>query len=200
VASRLTEEVYRPAVVFTVGNDLVQGSARSIAEFDIVSAFDECEDLLPRYGGHPRAAGFMAPIANLPKIKQRLLEIAQRQLTGVELRPTLSIDAELPLSQLDVQVFQLVDRFAPFGQENRVPVFLGRGVNVLDSRAAGQNQDHLRLKLRQGNVVWDGIGFNLGDRLKEVTPRIDVVYSLKVDHWGGQDLLQLNVLDFAAAN
>jgi single-stranded-DNA-specific exonuclease len=129
-----------------------------------------------------------------------LLEIAGKRLAGLELHPTLTIDADLPLSQLDAKAFQIVDMFAPFGQENRVPVFLGRGVSVLDFRAAGQNQDHLRFKLRQGNVVWDGIGFNLGDRLKEVTPRIDVVYNLKVDHWGGQDLLQLNVLDFAAAN
>lgn len=197
VAGRLTEEFYRPTVVFSFADDVVHGSARSIPEFDMVSAFEECQDLMLRFGGHPRAAGFAAAMDNLSSLQQRLLRIAERQLAGLDLNPTLTIDAELPLSAVDEEVFQLVGEFAPFGQENPAPVFVGQGVSVLDCRAVGQNQDHLRFKLRHGNVVWDGISFNLGARLGEVTPGIDVVYSLKVDHWGGQDLLQLSILDFA---
>jgi single-stranded-DNA-specific exonuclease len=64
----------------------------------------------------------------------------------------------------------------------------------------GNNEEHLRLKLRQGDTVWDAVGFGLGNYLAEALSPIDVVYNLEMDQWRGKDRLRLNILDFTATN
>jgi len=199
IAGRLAEEFYRPVIVLRQGRDISGGSARSIPEFDIIAAFRECQDILLRFGGHPMAAGFALPTENLTRFQQRLLHIAADQLSGVDLHPFLTIEADIPLSAINGEVFKLVERFAPFGSGNPLPVFLSRGVKVVDCHPVGNGSQHLRLKLRQGEIMWRGIGFDLGNLLAEVTPEIDIVYNLAVDQWGGQKMLELNILDFAPA-
>ncbi|MCX6000627.1 MAG: single-stranded-DNA-specific exonuclease RecJ [Chloroflexi bacterium] len=199
VAGRLAEEFYRPAVVLEIGEGGAKGSARSIPEFDMVSALAECRDVLLRFGGHPMAAGFALQTENLGQFRQRMLDVAARQLSAVDLRPSLTVEADMPLSAINSEVLKLVEKFAPFGSGNPVPVFLSRRVKVLDCAVAGNGAKHLKLKLKQKGVVWRSIGFDLGHLAAEVTPEVDLVYSLTVDRWGGQEMLSLNVLDFAPA-
>lgn len=199
IAGRLAEEFYRPVIVLRQGRDISGGSARSIPEFDIVAALRECQDILLRFGGHPMAAGFALPNENLTQFQQRLLHIAAERLSGVDLHPFLTIEADIPLSAINGEVFKLVQRFAPFGSGNPLPVFLSRGVKVVDCHPVGNGSQHLRLKLRQGEIMWRGIGFDLGRLLAEVTPEIDLVYNLAVDQWGAEEMLELNILDFAPA-
>ena len=199
IAGRLREEFYRPVIVLRQGQDISGGSARSIPEFDVTVALKECRELLLRFGGHPTAAGFALATKNLVPFQQRLLHTAATQLAGVELYPSLTIESEIPLSTINGRLFKLIESFAPFGQGNPQPIFLSRKVKVLDHYTAGGESQHLKLKLRQGEMVWQGIGFNLGSLISEVTTEIDVVYNLAVDHWSGEDMLTLNILDFAPA-
>lgn len=197
VASRLSEEFYRPAVVARVGERMSSGSCRSIPEFNITLALSRCSHLLSHFGGHSRAAGFSLPTKNLPRLQQLLVEIATADLAGVDLRPRLDIDAELSLSRLSGNVFPAMQRLAPFGQGNAAPAFLSRGIEVLDCRTMGGDGEHLRLKLKQGGTVWDAVGFRLGNYRSEISSVLDVVYNLEVDSWGGAERLRLNILDFA---
>ena len=194
VAGKLVDEFYRPVVIMKLDGESVKGSARSIPGFDIVTALTECQDLLIRFGGHSQAAGFVTPRANLERLQQRLLEIAARQLADVDLRPALIIDAMLPLSSLGRETYKVVSKLAPFGQGNQAPVFLSEKVKVMDSRIVGGGGKHLKLKLRDGQILWDAIAFDLGDR--ELSTYLDIVYNLEADHWNGRDQLRLNVLDF----
>jgi len=83
VAGRLTEEFYRPAVVVELGAEESRGSARSIPEFNITAALDQCSDLLVKYGGHAAAAGFTVANDNLKRVREHLKELAAEQLDGV---------------------------------------------------------------------------------------------------------------------
>ena len=74
VASRLTEIYFRPAVVLTRTDDMVTGSARSVAGFDVYSAIDSCRDLLENFGGHTYAAGLSLRVENVPAFKRRFEE------------------------------------------------------------------------------------------------------------------------------
>jgi single-stranded-DNA-specific exonuclease len=197
IAGRLAEEFYRPAIVYELRESTASGSARSIPEFDVVSALSQCRDLLDRFGGHPGAAGFALPRENLEPLQQRLLDIAGRQLAGIDLRPHLTIDAALPLSSIGGKTYRLMDRFAPFGHENPLPVFLSRRVGVVDHYTIGNASQHLKLRLRDGRITWKAIGFDLGSLATEIAPEIDVVYNLVIDRWNGDEALELNVLDFA---
>jgi single-stranded-DNA-specific exonuclease len=194
VAGKLVDEFYRPVVVLKLDGESVKGSARSIPAFDIVAALAECRDLLTRFGGHSQAAGFVTPRANVERLQRQLQGIAARELADADLRPALIIDCVLPLSSLGREIHRMLSRLAPFGQGNQEPVFLSEKVKVVDSRIVGGSGKHLKLKLRDGQVVWDAIAFDLGDR--ELSTYLDIVYNLKADHWNGREQLRLNVLDF----
>ncbi|MFH0769679.1 MAG: single-stranded-DNA-specific exonuclease RecJ [Chloroflexota bacterium] len=199
VASRLSEEFYRPAVVIRTGEQYSSGSCRSIPEFNIILALSQCSNLFYHFGGHAQAAGFLMPTRNLPRLEQALLQMATTQLEGVDLHPKLDIDAEVSLSDLGGNTFPMIQKLAPFGAGNPVPTFLTRGVEVIDCRTMGENSEHLRLKLRQGGMVWDGVGFGLGNYRTEASSPLDIVYNLAVDRWNGEERLRLNILDFAAS-
>ena len=199
VAGRLAEEFYRPAVVVGIGKRTSSGSCRSIPEFNIIEALNGCGDLFSQFGGHAQAAGFVIPTRSLPQLRERLLEMATGQLAGVDLRPRLDIDAEVALADLTGDSYQSIQRLAPFGQGNPLPTFLTRRVEVVDCRTMGSGGDHIRLKLRQGGIVWDAVGFGMGGEPPKVSAPLDVVYNLELDHWGGRATLRLNMLDFAPA-
>ena len=199
VAGRLAEEFYRPAIVVRTGKLTSSGSCRSIPEFNIILALNQCSSLFSQFGGHAQAAGFVLPTRNLPRLQQSLLEMATSQLAGVDLRPKLDIDAEVTLPDLTGNTFQAMQQLAPFGQGNPAPTFLSRKVEVVECRTMGSNGEHLRLKLKQGDTLWDGVSFGMGESLAEVSSCIDIVYNLEIDRWGGEETLRLNILDFAPA-
>ena len=199
LAGRLSEERYRPAVVVAVEGDLASASARSIPEFNLASALEECSDLLVRHGGHPRAAGFVAQTNVLPALRSRLSEIAQRELGHLSLQPTIHIDAHVRLSTLNFETLRFFEELAPFGEGNPAPVFITKGASVLDASRIGNGGQHLRLRLKHDGAVWNAIGFGLGDAWQEGTELIDVVFSLGLDRWNGKEAMRLVVQDFRPA-
>jgi single-stranded-DNA-specific exonuclease len=194
VAQRLCEEFYRPVVVTKMGKELSVSSARSVVEFDITVALDQCASLLKRHGGHAKAAGFTATNENLRLVRSKLSRIAAEELAGRELRPTLDIDAELPLNELTPEHFSLFQQLEPLGAGNPEPLLFSRNVEVRSKRVAGDK--HLKLTLKDGRFVWDAIGFYIGDRLNEVGPLLDVVYTPQLHSFRSEEELQLRVEDF----
>ena len=198
VASKLVDEFYKPAIIISLGPESCQGSCRSIAEFDVVSALAECQDLLVAFGGHPAAAGFTVARKNLAKLEERIVNLATDQLGHLELRPELVIDAELPLSVFSGETFNLIQDMSPFGSGNPKPTFLTRGAEVVECRNFGNQGEWLRLKLKQGNVTWQAVDFGSHRRSEGVPSHIDIVYHLEKKYWNGEEVLSLNLLDFAA--
>ena len=197
VASKLSGEFYRPAIVIKTGELVSSGSCRSIPEFDIILALNQCRHLLSQFGGHSQAAGFTLLTKNLARLRQALLPLAANQLAGVDLRPHLDIDAEVTLHDLTGDTFPTIQQLAPFGHGNPLPTFVSRGVEVTDCRTMGSNGEHLRMRLKQGGTVWDGVGFGMGNLLSEASSPLNIVYNLEIDRWGGEERLRLNILDFA---
>jgi single-stranded-DNA-specific exonuclease len=199
VAGKLADEFYHPAVVIQVGDELSHGSCRSIPEFNIAHAISQCAELLSRHGGHAQAAGFTLPTKNLPLLEEKLCQIASHELAQLDLRPQLEIDAPMRFSELGATTFELLQKMSPFGKGNPAPIFLTRGVRVADSRTMGSNGQHLRLKLKQANVIWEAVAFGVGERVMEMQLPLDIVYNLEQDEWNGETHLRLNLLDFAGS-
>jgi len=197
VAGKLADEFYKPAIIINLGPESCQGSCRSIAEFDIVSALAECHDLLTAFGGHPLAAGFTVTRQNLAQLEERITGLAMDQLGRLDLRPELVIDAELPLSTFSGETFNLIQKLSPFGRGNPQPTFLTRQVEVTECRNFGNQGEWLRLKLKQGNVTWQAVDFESQRKQEEIPSHIDIVYNLGKSHWNGEEVLSLNLLDFA---
>ena len=199
LASRLVDEHYRPAVVVALDGDVGRGSARSIPEFNLASALEECQDLFTRFGGHPRAAGFVIPRENLPALQEQLQAVAQRELAHLSLQPTISIDAHVRLTSLTGENFQFFRDLAPYGEGNQAPVFITRGVKVVDVMRLGAKGQHLKLKLKHGGALWDAMAFGQGEAWDDETDLLDVVYSVGVDHWRGSDTMRMIIEDFRPA-
>jgi len=198
VAGRLAEQHGRPAIVYETGETLSRGSARSIEGFDITAALRSEGHRFVQFGGHRQAAGFTAETGRLPDIKEALLALAADQLAGVDHSPTIRIDAELPVRLLGGEEIRWLSKLAPFGQTNPEPTFLSRGVRVAESKVMGADGAHLRLKLKDGPVVWPGIAFGFGELSPGPGSVLDVVYSLKAER-GTEGALELQVKDFAPA-
>ena len=196
VASRLVEEHYRPAVVVALDGNLGRGSARSIPEFNLASALTECHDLFERFGGHPQAAGFVIDKEGLPALRERLLAIALRELSHLHLEPTLRIDAHVRLNSVTGPNFQFLQDLGPYGADNPAPVFLTKGVEVVDVHKMGSLGQHLRLKLKHGGALWDAVAFGQGDAWQPDIDVLDVVYNVGIDRWQGRETQRMLIEDF----
>ncbi len=199
VASRLVETYYRPAIVFQRGDEQSRASCRSIPEFHITRALDECADLLVRHGGHAMAAGFTVDNRNINLLHERLAQIAAATFDGQNLRPTLRIDQELDLDDLSANLAQAIQALEPTGQENPAAIFMSRGLEVLDCRTVGKDDKHLKLKLGHLGKSIDAIGFRMGDWAGKMPLSIDVAYHLEMNEWNGYRRLQMRLLDIRPA-
>jgi single-stranded-DNA-specific exonuclease len=200
VAGRVAEEFFRPAIVMEQGETESRGSCRSIPQFDITNALDQCADLLVRHGGHALAAGFTVLNENIDALKSKLLQIAENALQGQDLRPTLDIDAELDVHQLSEALVGEFSLLEPTGHDNPQPVFMTRNVRVLEHRTVGKDSKHLKLRIaRAGQPPLDAIGFGLGEWATQMPGRLDVAYHLEINEWNDRQYLQMNLQDVRAA-
>ena len=198
-ASRLTEQYYRPAIIASVGEVYTRGSCRSIPEFHITQALDQCKELLEHHGGHAMAAGFTVRNENLETLIDRIRSIAQEQLEDLDLRPKIFADAEIPLSELKPDLLKYLNWLQPTGMGNPIPIFMSRGLKVTRQRAIGADGAHLKMAVTDGRITYDAIAFRQGHWLAKLPPLIDMMYSFELNEFNGQVSLQLNVKDIRPA-
>ncbi|MCL4272477.1 MAG: single-stranded-DNA-specific exonuclease RecJ [Anaerolineales bacterium] len=200
-ASRLTEKYYRPAIVASKAEEETRGSCRSIPEFHITDALDQCADLLVRHGGHAAAAGFTVRNENLPELVARLKAIAEEKLSGEELKPTVTADAEVSLTDIRPELYETCLRYLePTGYGNQEARFVARNVKVKNSRTVGADSKHLKLSLEdEKGFTHDAIGFRLGDWHKAMPAHVDVLFTYEPNEYNGRVNYQLNLKDLRAA-
>ncbi len=200
VAGRLTEEFSRPAIVMEEGAHESRASCRSIPQFDITEALDQCAALLVRHGGHAQAAGFTVLNSNIGALRERLTAIAEEALTGQDLRPMLDIDAELETRDLNLSLAEELTLLEPTGHGNPVPVFVSKGLKVIEARTVGKDDRHLKVKFARPDAnPLDGIGFSLGEWAGQMPNTVDVAYQLEINEWNGNRSAQLVIQDLRPA-
>ncbi len=201
VASRLVEAYYKPTIIFTRStDDLITGSARSIKEFDVHTALEQCADLLEHFGGHKCAAGVSVKPENFEAFKVRFEEVVTQTLQDKTWSPEIEIDAEVDFGKhITPKFLRILKQFSPFGPENNVPVFMSRSlVDTGYSRIVGTN--HLKLNvisLLSRSKTFPAIGFQLGHcypRVKKGDP-FTICYTLEENYWNGKTDIQINVKD-----
>ena len=196
-ASRLTELYYRPAIVAHKGEEFTRGSCRSIPEpeFHITKALDKCADLLVRHGGHAAAAGFTVHNDNLPALVERLQAIAEEQLLGEDLRPTVLADAQVFLVDLEPSLLDDLDKMQPTGYGNPQAVFVTRELEVKRTKAVGIDGAHLKMVVNEERFAYDAIAFNQGHWINKIPPKIDLIYTFERNDFNTRFPYQLNVRD-----
>ncbi len=204
VASRLVERFYRPTLVLSFDGSGCQGSARSIPGFHLLRALDSCRTLFARYGGHAQAAGCTLDAAGstpeaLDELARRLDEYAGGELSPDDLVPSLRVESVLPVHDLQLALCSQIQRLAPFGMGNPVPVFASRGVRV----SAGPwvlKDSHLKMQIQRNGSSVNAIWWRRADAVERIAPGslVDIAYTLDRNHYRGEDELLLTLKDIHA--
>jgi len=196
VASRLIENYYKPTIVLTENDGIMSGSARSIKEFNIYEAIEQCSDLLTQFGGHMYAAGLSMKSENFHLFKTRFEDIVSRSLPENSEIPIIEYDTEIEINEIDSKMLRLLNQMEPFGPGNMKPIF--RSNNMIDNGFAKVlKEKHLKIGAKGKSRRIDGIGFGLAhayDAVKQGKP-FDACYTIEENDFNGQKNIQLNLKD-----
>lgn len=201
VASKLTDEYYRPTIVLTRSdNGIVSGSARSVKDFDIYNAIESCSDLLEQFGGHMYAAGLTLREENIPAFSDKFEDVVNSTIKDHMLVREIEIDNTISFHEITQSFVNILKQFEPFGPENMAPVFMADSV-VSSTRPRIVGNNHLKVRLAQtGNskLSFDGIGFTLGGFSGKMgRDPMNVCFCLEENHFNGRTNIQLNIKDIA---
>lgn len=196
VASRLIEKYYRPTVVLTQSGNVVSGSARSVTGFNLYEAIHACKEHLIGYGGHFAAAGLTMLPENVEAFTNTFEKMVESVIEPHLLIPEIIIDTEINFRNVTRGLYNIICQMEPYGPENMRPVFITR--NVFDtSWSKIVKEQHLRFIVKQDNIIFTGIGFNMADKLPllQMNKPLDLIYTLDENEWNGEKQLQLKVMD-----
>lgn len=202
VASRLTETYARPAIVLTrsmADPTLATGSARSLGGFDLYGAIEACADLLDDFGGHTHAAGLTMKLGNVDEFRRRFVKYVDQAAPVADPTPSIDIDLEVSLRDIDRRLVHELDRMEPFGPGNPKPVFATREVyDYSTSKVFGHARQHIKLDLIEadGRDVRSGVAFGLGDTYKLMGDKpFDICYTIDRNMFHGRPVVQLMIKD-----
>lgn len=196
VASKLADRYYRPAIVISLKEGLCKGSARSIKNFHIFGALSECSALLDEFGGHAHAAGLVIDRNKVEEFRKAINKLAKEKLFVQDLLPSMDVDMEAGLADLNEKVAQELEMLEPYGAGNREPLFYTRNLRLKGQfRVMARNT--LKFWVTDGNRTHQAIGFGLGGLKESITAAesFDLVYGIKIDRWQGANTLLLDVKD-----
>lgn len=197
VASRLTEEFHRPAILIALTGKMGKGSGRSIPSFSLYQALKSCESWVERFGGHDQAVGLAISAEAIPDFSRAFEEFANAALPPELLVPSLTLDTVLRLEQMNESFLSELDSLAPFGMGNPEPVIGCNDLTVVDSKLVGKN--HLRLRVQEGQTVREAIGFRMASLHPLSRQRVKLALCPQVNLFQGRRTLQLKILDLQSA-
>ncbi len=198
VASRLLERFYRPVIVLAIEGEKAVGSARSVAGFNLFEALCSCKDLYSKFGGHEMAAGMTLAARDIDQFRQKLNEYAEDTLTEELLTPLEPVDFAIKLSEVSLPLLEEMELLAPYGQGNPEPKFLVES-GLAEVRQMGKEKQHLRLGLRQGRTLVDGVAFFEGQEADRLSAEftVKVAGCFQINEWNGIKKPQLMVSYFS---
>jgi single-stranded-DNA-specific exonuclease len=201
VASRVVERFGRPTMLIALDGEEGRGSGRSVRGFDLAGALTQMEDLLIAHGGHAMAAGLSIAPENIPDLRDRLNELAASALTPADLARRFRLDGDATLQEVDLTLVRSLARLEPHGMGNPKPLFAVRGVSLAETPRVMKGE-HLRFRVRQGDVSMRAVAFGMAKRLPELEENggnFDLAFEASEDTWQGNGAVELTVRDFLPA-
>jgi len=199
VASRLVDTYHRPTIVIALAEEHGQGSARSIAGFDLYQAIKACSEGLLAFGGHAMAAGLKVPRDQFEAFAERFDRHCQGVLSPEQLQKSIRIDAEVMLGDLTLKLLEAIETLEPHGIGNPKPLLVANDVRVVgEIKLVGPRQNHVQVRFCQGNTTVKAIAWNMAERAKVLTPGkiCSIAFTPSINEWNGRREVQLELKDF----
>ncbi len=195
VSSKITETYFKPSILVSFEDGLAKGSGRSIPGFDLHDALCKCSNNLEKYGGHAMAVGLTLKEENFKAFKEEFEQIASESNLG-EIQPVIYIDGIVKQEDIKTDFVKELKSLEPFGEGNKMPLFAYKGLKINSIRALTEGK-HLKLTLRDDNIIIDAIGFNMGNLVNDylIGDKVDVVGVLEINSFNGIESVQINLKD-----
>ncbi len=199
VASKVTEMYFKPSILICFEGNDGKGSGRSIPGFDLHDALTECSDYLEKFGGHSMAVGVTVSRDKFELFKNKFEEYAKSHDVD-KIIPVINIDSELSLKNIDIDSVKSLQKLEPYGEANKMPVFMIRNLKINSIRALSEGK-HLKLTLKDDGYMINAIGFNMGNLSNEylIDDKVDVIGNLDINSFNGNDSIQLILKDIRKA-
>ena len=195
VSSKITEMFFKPSILVGFEGEEGKGSGRSIPGIDLHEVLLKCGSKLEKSGGHAMAIGLSIKKENFNDFKNEVNEYLKTKNIQ-NIKKIIKIDITANLKEISLQTIEELNLLEPFGEENKVPLFCIKNLKIDSIRALTEGK-HLKLTLRDENMVIDAIGFNLGEKVEEykIGDKIDVVGALEINEYNGIKDIQINLKD-----
>lgn len=193
VASKITELYYKPSVLISFDDGVGKGSGRSIEGFDLHEALTMCAEYLDKFGGHEMAIGLSLEEVNFENFKNKIQNIATEKMDK-EATPSVKIDAVILPKDITKRVYDEMKLLEPYGESNSSPIFACKNLRVESVRLLS-NDKHLRLTLKDGNIILNAIGFNLGDKKVRLGDKVDLAFAIEINNFNNIESVQMNLKD-----
>lgn len=207
VAGRLKESHYLPSIVFAPANvervgseDMIKGSARSIAGVHIRDAIEQVAeqnpDLISHFGGHAMAAGLTIKRGNFEAFASAFNDIMATLDDDVFAEQKFT-DGVLQASDFSLWFVENLAAASIWGHGFAPPIFDGV-FEVLSFKIL--KDKHLKLSLRYPEVQYpiEAIYFNFDSDVWDYRAEtVHLLFQLDINEWNGKQSLQLMVKDLA---
>lgn len=195
VSSKITDMYFKPSILLCVEDGIAKGSGRSVPGFDLHEALCKSSDLLEKYGGHEMAVGLSLKEENLDKFKEKFEQIAKQSNLN-EIQPVIYVDSQISSEDMNVELVRQLKKLEPFGEGNKVPIFAYKGLKINSIRALTEGK-HLKLTLKDENLIINAIGFNMGYLIDDylIGDKVDIVGVLEINNFNGMESVQINLKD-----
>ena len=195
VASKVTDIYFKPSILICFEGEEAKGSGRSIPGFNLHDAVMNCDTYVEKFGGHSMAIGINVKRENFEKFKKEFEEYTQNSHIS-DIIPIIQIDKQVDIKKINIQEVNELKLLEPYGEGNKMPVFLIKNLKILSIRSLSEGK-HIKLKLGIDNHMIDAIGFNMGEVADKylIGDKVDIVGSLEVNQFGGNENIQVNLKD-----
>ncbi|MGB4420776.1 MAG: DHHA1 domain-containing protein, partial [Candidatus Saccharimonadales bacterium] len=199
VASKILETFKKPVVIFQEMGTLSKGSARSYGDFDLSQALLYLEKLLKKGGGHKLAAGLTIDTKNIDKVRKKLNEFYKlKEIDLIKQQLLLSplADVEAQLSEVTVEVVEMINKLEPFGQGNPTPIIKSENLKVIETKKMGNDNQHLKVLLKdKDGCMMNFVSFSFpDDHIVKVGNLVDVLYVPILNNWRGRKTVEGKIL------
>ena len=195
VSSKITDLYFKPSILVSFEDGIAKGSGRSVPGFDLHEALCKCSKYLEKYGGHEMAVGLTLKEENFENFKNAFEEVAkQGNVEGI--LPVIYVDGMVNIEDMKPEFIKQLEQLEPFGEGNKVPLFAYKGLKINSIRALTDGK-HLKLTLKDDNLIIDAIGFNMGHLVDDyrIEDKVDVVGVLEINSFNGMEQVQINLKD-----
>lgn len=203
VAGKIAQQFNKPTAVFQKREGVSKGSFRSIPQINIIETIEECKELLKEFGGHSQAAGVSVANENLDKFYEKMDRLISKKLKGIDLSEEIKIDLEISAKDINFQLAEELEKLKPFGEGNREPIFLVRGLEVKEKKVVGNGNKHIKLFLVDDDLpkIFEAISFNGYEKYSGIKEgdKVDIVCNVQKDEWNGNKKVQLVLIDLKVA-